>query len=142
MSPFMTAGPLLRANARALAVPEGDYDGYAAAARSMAPGTFLSVGEELMSYRVPEGAGSSTTRVLALAGSKEQELIRRSLPLLAGAFPHGQARVAPGVGHAWNGQSPELFAAAVRANVSGGTEIPGLLVMDGTHDSSGPDSIS
>lgn len=127
MSPVMTAGPLLRANARALAVPEEDFVGYAAAARSMAPGTFLAVGEELLRYTVPSGAAASTTRVLAMAGSQEQVLIRRSLPLVAAAFPRGQARVAPGVGHAWNGQSPELFAAAVRALVDGAPLPPGLL---------------
>lgn len=127
LSPVMTAGPMLRANAKALGVPEEDYAGYAAAARSMAPGTFLAVGEELMGYRVPEGAARSTTRVLALAGSQEQPLILRSLAPVADAFPRGQARVAPGVGHAWNGQSPELFAAAVRAHIAGDPPPVGLL---------------
>ncbi|GAA2723303.1 alpha/beta fold hydrolase [Cellulomonas aerilata] len=127
MSPFMTAGPLLRANARALAVHASDYAGYAAAARSMAPGTFLAVGEDLLTYTVPAVAATSTTRVLAMAGSQEQVLIRRSLPVVATAFPQGEARIAPGVGHAWNGQSPELFAAAVRATVNGAAPPPALL---------------
>lgn len=120
LAPVMTLGPVLRANARALAVPQEDYPGYAAAARSMAPGTFLSVGEELMTYRIPDDAARSTTRVLALAGSKEQPLILRSLGRIAEAFPQAEARVAPGGGHAWNGQHPELFAAAVEANIAGG----------------------
>ena len=93
----------------------------------MAPGTFLAVAEELLRYTVPPDAAATTTRVLALAGSQEQELILRSLPVVAAAFPRDQARVAPGVGHAWNGQSPELFAAAVRATVDGAPPPPGLL---------------
>ena len=118
MSPFMTSRTMLKANARALGVPPEDFDGYAAAARSMAPGTFLSVGGELMDYAVPAAAGRSTSRVLAVAGGQEQSLILQSLPRIAEAFVHGRACIAPGVGHAWNAQAPELFAAMVRAQVS------------------------
>ena len=121
LAPFMTLGPMLRANARALGVPREDFEGYAHAARAMAPGTFLRVGAELMDYRMPAQAGSSTSRVLAVAGEKEQELIVRSLTELAAAFPRGQARIAPGVGHAWNGEAPELFAEVVHAQVTGGS---------------------
>ncbi len=119
MSPLMSTGPLLRANARALAVPPEDFDGYAAAARAMAPGTFLRVGGELLDYRVPGSAATSSSRVLAVAGDREQELVRRSLLRIAGAFPDGAARLVPGVGHAWNGERPGLFADVVRAHVAG-----------------------
>lgn len=117
MAPFMTRTPMLRANARSLGVPAEDFDGYAAAARSMAPGTFLRVGRELMDYRVPQAAGSSRTRVLAVAGQKEHPLIQRSQPVIAAGFPEGRARLVPDVGHAWNGERPGLFAEVVRAQV-------------------------
>ncbi len=126
VSPLMTTTPLLRANARALGVPPEDFDGYAAAARSMAPGTFLRVGADLLDYRVPGAAATSACRVLAVAGDREQELIRRSLPVVAGAFPQGAARLVPGAGHAWNGEHPALFADLVRAHVAGG-ELPAVL---------------
>lgn len=121
MSPFMSTGVMLRANARALGVPAEDFDGYADAARSMARGTFLAVGNELMEYCIASTADASTSRVLALAGREEQSLIVQSLPRIAAAFPNGAARIAPGVGHAWNGQAPELFAATVRAQIAGAT---------------------
>jgi pimeloyl-ACP methyl ester carboxylesterase len=123
MAPFMTRTPMLRANARALGVPSEDFAGYAEAARSTARGTFLRVGRELLDYRVPDAAGTSSSRVLAVAGAKEHELIRRSLTTIAGAFPDGLARVVPGVGHAWNGERPALFAELVRAHVAG-TALP------------------
>ncbi len=126
MAPVVTTTPLLRANARALGVPEEDFPGFAEAARAMAPGTFLRVGAELMGYRVPGAAAGSTCRVLAVAGEREQELIRRSLPVLSTAFPRGAARVVPGVGHAWNGEQPALFAEVVRAHVAD-TGLPGAL---------------
>lgn len=117
MSPLMTLTPMLRANARALGVPPEDFQGYADAARMMAPGTFLRVGGELMDYRVPAQAAASSSRVLAVAGEREQELIVRSLAEVAGSFPLGQHRVVPGVGHAWNGEAPELFARVVSSHV-------------------------
>ncbi len=119
MAPVMTTTPLLRANARALGVPPEDFAGYAEAARAMAPGTFLRVGAELLDYGLPDEAAESPCRVLAVAGDREQELIRRSLPVVAAAFPCGAARLVPGAGHAWNGEHPALFADLVRAHVTG-----------------------
>jgi hypothetical protein len=65
--------------------------------------------------------------VLALAGEREQGLVVRSLGVVAGAFPQGEARIVPGVGHAWNGEDPDLFADVVRAQVAG-ARLPGELV--------------
>jgi pimeloyl-ACP methyl ester carboxylesterase len=118
MAPFLSSGPMLRANAKALGVPAEDFDDYRAAARSMRPGTFRRVGAELMTFGVPAAAATSPCRLLAVAGENEHELILRSLPKLADGFPRGTARTAPGVGHAWVGQAPELFSAMVRAHVA------------------------
>lgn len=126
MAPFMTSAPMLRANARALGVPPEDFADYRAAARAMARGTFLRVGNELMGFRVPARAGASPCRLLAVAGEREQPLILRSLPELASGYRRGAARVVPGVGHAWSGEAPELFAQTVRAQVTGG-ELPEYL---------------
>jgi pimeloyl-ACP methyl ester carboxylesterase len=126
MSPWMGTSVMLRANARALGVSPEDFDGYAAAARSMARGTIVAVGAELMEYSPPVAAAVSRSRVLAVAGGNEQALIVQSLPRIAAAFPLGAAWVANGLGHAWNGQAPELFAAMVRAHVAGGPLPDGL----------------
>ena len=131
MSPLLGTGVMLRQNAKALGVAPEDFAGYAAAARSMARGTFLAVGGELMEYALPPAAGASGVRVLAVAGGGEQALILQSLPRIAAAFPHGQARVAPGVGHAWNGQAPDLFAAMVRAQVTRSPLPQGLAPVPG-----------
>jgi hypothetical protein len=47
--------------------------------------------------------------------------------VVAGAVPQGEARIVPGVGHAWNGEDPDLFADVVRAQVAG-ARLPGELV--------------
>ncbi|MET7336075.1 hypothetical protein [Nonomuraea sp. NPDC005650] len=54
-----------------------------------------------------------------MAGENEHDLTRRSLAAIATTFPRGRARLAPGVGHAWNGERPELFTAMIRAVVMG-----------------------
>jgi pimeloyl-ACP methyl ester carboxylesterase len=127
MAPFTSSGPMLRANAKALGVPADDFDDYRAAARAMRPGTFRRVGSELMTFGVPPAAATSACRLLAVAGETEHELILRSLPKLADGFARGTARTAPGVGHAWVGQAPELFSAMVRAHVTD-TALPDELV--------------
>jgi pimeloyl-ACP methyl ester carboxylesterase len=118
MTPFLSSGPMLRANAKALGVPAEDFDDYRAAAKAMAPGTFRRVGAELMTFGIPTTAGTSPCRVLAVAGENENELILRSLPELAKGFDRGTARTAPKVGHAWVGEAPDLFAAMVLAHVA------------------------
>jgi pimeloyl-ACP methyl ester carboxylesterase len=126
MAPFLASGPVVRANARALGVPDEDLADYRAAAAAMARGTFRRVGAELMTFGVPASAAASPCRLLAVAGEKEHDLILRSLPRLAEGFGAGDARVAPGVGHGWVGEAPDLFAAMVRAQVAG-TPLPAEL---------------
>jgi len=85
----------------------------------MAPGTFVRGGTELMGYRLLERSRASGSRVLAVAGEREQQLILRSLPEVATAYPRGQHRVVPAVGHAWNAEAPDVFARMVRSHVNG-----------------------
>ncbi|MBB5961552.1 alpha/beta fold hydrolase [Planomonospora venezuelensis] len=119
MAPLMTWGPMINANARALRVPPEDRDAYREAARAMSRAAFLRIGDELMDFRVPPEAADSPCPLLAVAGEREQDLILRSLPHLAGSFPAGKAWIVPGVGHGWNGETPDLFAAMVRAHAAG-----------------------
>ncbi|MFG1603754.1 alpha/beta fold hydrolase [Actinoplanes sp. NPDC049265] len=118
IGPFATSGPVVRANAKALKVPAGDLAGYRSAAKEVARGTYARVGDEVTVFEVPAGAGSSPCRLLAVAGANENDMILRSLPILAEGFARGDARVVPGVGHAWSGEEPELFTAMLRAHIA------------------------
>jgi hypothetical protein len=88
--------------------------------------TFIKVNDEALKFRIPVKAESSACSVLAVAGENEHELVRRSLVQIALAFPQGQWCLVPGVGHAWNGEKPELFSAMVRSRVTGGPLPPEL----------------
>jgi pimeloyl-ACP methyl ester carboxylesterase len=116
--PLLRWPSLIRANGRTLGVPAEDLDGYVRAARTVAPGTHRRLGAELMRYRLPSAAAVSPSRVLAVAGGREHALILRSLAPIAAAFPRGEARVVPGLGHGWVGQDPQLFAAVVDAHIA------------------------
>jgi pimeloyl-ACP methyl ester carboxylesterase len=126
IGPFATSGPMVRANAKALKVPAADFAGYRSAAKEVARGTFTRVGDEVTVFEVPAKAGSSPCRLLAVAGANENEKILQSLPVLAEGFARGEARLVPGVGHAWSGEAPELFAAMIRAHVAD-TKLPANL---------------
>ncbi|WNV83860.1 alpha/beta hydrolase [Umezawaea sp. Da 62-37] len=130
MAPFATSTPVLRANARTLRVPEEDFQAYRASARTMAKGTIGRVTGDVMAFRVPAAAGASPCRLLAVAGGDENELIIRSLPELAAGFASGSARIAPGTGHAWNGEAPELFTAMIRAHIADAPLPEGLRAID------------
>ncbi|MFC8847454.1 alpha/beta fold hydrolase [Micromonospora sp. NPDC057141] len=119
IAPVMGWGPVLRANARALNVPAEDLDGYQAAARTTSRQAFRRVSSEALDFRLPDQATSSRCPVLAVAGEKEHDLTKRSQNVIASTFPHAQACLAPGVGHAWNGENPELFSAMIRSRVAG-----------------------
>ncbi|GII58986.1 alpha/beta hydrolase [Planotetraspora thailandica] len=119
MEPVIAWGPVVRANARTLAVPPDQFDGYRDAVRAMTRQAFRKVNEEALEFRLPEQAAASPCPILAVAGAGEHELIRRSLTEIATAFPAGEARLVPGAGHGWNGERPELFTAMVRSRVLG-----------------------
>ncbi|MFB9475224.1 alpha/beta fold hydrolase [Nonomuraea salmonea] len=117
MAPVMKWGPVLRANARALNVPDADVDGYLTAARTTDRHAFRKASNDAIDFRLPPR--TSPCRVLAVAGENEHDLTKRSLAEIAAAFPNGEARLAPGVGHAWSGENPDLFTAMIRAHLSG-----------------------
>jgi pimeloyl-ACP methyl ester carboxylesterase len=126
MGPFATSGPMVRANARALKVPVADFAGYRTAAKQVVRGTFARVGDEVTVFGVPAEAGSSPCRLLAVAGANENEMVLRSLPILAEGFARGDARLVAGVGHAWSGEKPDLFTAMTRAHITGADLPPDL----------------
>ncbi len=119
MVPLMKRDVVLRAQARALRIPEDRLDGYRSAARAMSLRAFLRIGNELMDFRADADLGHAASPTLVLAGEREHGLIRQSIPELVKALPKAQGCLVPGVGHGWSGEAPELFARTVEAWVSG-----------------------
>lgn len=129
MSPVARTDLMLDVNARTLRIPPSDWDGYRAAAKQVAAGTTKRVSADAMAYRLPKGPAD--VPVLAVAGEREHPLVLESLCEIAEHFPRGAAALAPGGGHAWNAEQPELFTTMVRRWVLGGGIAPGLVMGAG-----------
>lgn len=119
MLPLMKRDILLKAQARALRIPEERMEGYRTAARAMSLRAFLRIGHELMAFRAESGLRHATAPTLVLAGEREHALIRRSLPEIVSALPAAEGYLVPDLGHGWSGEAPELFAQVVEAWITG-----------------------
>jgi pimeloyl-ACP methyl ester carboxylesterase len=115
MLPLMKRDLLLKAQARALRIPEDRVEGYLATAKAMSLRAFLRIGDELMAFRADPMLRDAAAPTLVLAGEREQDLIRRSVPTIVSALPTAEGRLVPGLGHGWSGEAPELFARVVEA---------------------------
>lgn len=61
-----------------------------------------------------DGLETVTVPTLALAGAREPRVARESTAIIADRMPGATARIEPGVGHTWNIEAPDRFAATVR----------------------------
>ncbi|MCX6649479.1 MAG: alpha/beta hydrolase [Candidatus Bathyarchaeota archaeon] len=81
--------------------------------RLMTPDFYTQVVVESMTYPLPPIADASG--LLVACGEKEPELIKKSARMIRGVHPCVPCVVAPGVGHNWGMEKPDLFAAMIRA---------------------------
>lgn len=126
MLPLMKRDFILRAQAKALRIPDHQFHGYRLAARAMSSRAFLRIGNELMTFRADAALSKAMSPTLVLAGEREQNLIRKSVPEVVKALPDARGYLVPGVGHGWSGEHPELFARTVGAWF-GGQSLPSEL---------------
>ena len=52
---------------------------------------------------------------LIVAGGRETEIITRTVETIPKLMPNAEGRLAPGLGHGWNVEAPDLFSAMIRA---------------------------
>jgi pimeloyl-ACP methyl ester carboxylesterase len=79
--------------------------------------------ENLMRQQLPT---SIPNPMLVTVGEKETIPAKQAARKLAGLYPQAEGRVVPGLGHVWALQDPNLFAATVRAWVTGAPLPPAL----------------
>jgi len=70
------------------------------------------VTEVMMAFRLPTTA---RVPVLAAVGQRETVAAKRAARKIVASLPAAQGVLVPKVGHVWNLQAPDLFAATVRA---------------------------
>ena len=82
---------------------------------AMSGDTYRRIAEEAAAFRVPDALRSVETPTLITAGSRESQIITQAVAVIAQLMPNAQGRLAPGLGHGWNVQAPDLFNQTVRA---------------------------
>ena len=112
---------------RPLKIPADQFDGYRQSLRELSLRSFVAASHDASGFVMPANAADIRTPTLLIAGEHEHPLIRASMEQLRDVLPVSQARLVEGVGHAWNGERPELFSATVRAWCTRG-EMPDRLV--------------
>lgn len=111
-----------RALATAFGLPEDARARYVAHGLSVRRETASAMFEEVNAGGVPTGVGAYPGPLLAVAGEKEDAVVRRSLTALAQAAPQAQLRLAPAMHHIWNVEDTGLFNEVLRAWLNGTTD--------------------
>ncbi len=127
MAPLMGTEFVLKGQARALRVPPERVAGFMQAAKAMSRDAFLRIGGELMDFRVTSDMEHARSPCLVVAGEREHDLIRRSIPAVLRVLPNARGALVPGLGHGWSGEDPDLFASTVQAWCEAGELPPGVL---------------
>jgi pimeloyl-ACP methyl ester carboxylesterase len=127
IAPLLKTRQGARLNARALKIPADQFDGYRQSLRELSLRSFIAASHNASGFAIPANAADIRTPTLLVAGQHEHPLILASMAQLHHVLPVSQARVVEAVGHAWNGERPQLFSATVRAWCTLG-EVPDRLM--------------
>jgi pimeloyl-ACP methyl ester carboxylesterase len=115
MLPFIKSSAFINMNAKTLNIPASEREGYAQTVRQTSRRAFLRASEDAANFRLSPKLKNANAPTLVVAGENEVDLIRQSIPLLVNTLPNARGFLAPGVGHGWNGEAPDLFAHMIRA---------------------------
>lgn len=104
--------------ARAMQVPPEKQSAFTENLMTMSTEAYRRIAEEVVEFHVPATLRQVDVPTLVTAGSRESKIIVQAVDAIAKIMPHAQGRLAPGMGHGWNVEAPDLFNAMVRAWIS------------------------
>ena len=114
-APLIKTPVAARIVSRLLRIPARYVQEWRTSARPMSRTTYVRALDEILPFGLPSGLDQVHIPTLVVAGGHELRQTVRSVGVLAGAMPKAQGRIAPRLGHAWNGEAPELFSQMVRS---------------------------
>ena len=115
MSVLMKRRWLVKRQAQALHLSPDMQTAFTDNLLAMSMQAYRRIYEEASRYRVPPSLRTVDTFTLVVAGSRESRIITQAVGTIASMMPNAQGRLAPGLGHGWNVENPDLFNAMVRA---------------------------
>lgn len=81
--------------------------------------TYRAIYKEAVGFRVPQALGQVKVPTLITAGGNESKVILQAVMDIPQIMPNAKGFIAPGLGHGWNVENPELFNTMVRAWITG-----------------------
>jgi pimeloyl-ACP methyl ester carboxylesterase len=77
--------------------------------------TYRTIYKEVVGFRIPEVLGNVQVPTLISAGGNESKVILQAVAAIPQIMPKAEGCIAPGLGHGWNIENPNLFNEMVRA---------------------------
>lgn len=115
MSVLLRQRWFVKAQARSLGLPPDMQADFTHNLLAMSLPAYRRIWQEAVDYRLPETLRGVNTPTLITAGSRESAIITQAVVTLSNLMPNAQGRLAPGLGHGWNVEAPDLFNAMLRA---------------------------
>jgi pimeloyl-ACP methyl ester carboxylesterase len=101
--------------AKALRLPPQMQAAFTENLQAMNIAAYRRIVEEAAVFRPSPLLRHVNTPTLVAAGGNESNIIIQALTAVPNLMPNAQGRIAPGLGHGWNVQAPDLFNSMVRA---------------------------
>lgn len=117
---------LVNRQAKALRLPPHMQSAFTENLQAMSMQTYRRIAEEAVQFRVPPSLRYVNTLTLITAGDSESKIITQAVSAISKMMPDAQGCLAPGLGHGWNLEAPDLFNAMVRTWITGAPLPQGL----------------
>lgn len=101
--------------AKSLHLTSGEQIAFTENFMKMSMQTYRTIYKEVVGFRVPDALGQVQVPTLVSAGGNESKVILKAVTAIPQIMPYAVGCIAPGLGHGWNIEAPELFNAMVRA---------------------------
>lgn len=99
---------------RSYHMPRNYRKNYRESTRIIPQDTAERIIRENILFEMPSNLASVDVPVLVMVGEKDYNVIKESARDLVNTLPNCEAYLAPGMGHMWNMESPELFNQVLR----------------------------
>lgn len=103
---------------KALHIPPDMQPAFTENLQAVSMEAYRRIYKEAANFRLSPSLGRVNTPTLVTAGSRESNIIVQAVETIPQVMPNAQGRLAPGLGHGWNVEAPDLFSAMVRAWIS------------------------
>ena len=104
--------------AKSMKLPDDMRKAFTENLLAMSMDAYRRIWEEAVNFHVPSALQHVHNPTLITAGGNESKIIIEAVTAITELMPHAAGCLAPGLGHGWNVEAPDLFTGMVRAWVS------------------------